>query len=158
MSNKGFPLPIKYLRWLALIIARQRSFVFQAPTEDEKIKPTGKNWLQAFYKRHPELSPNLPNRNLPTFRVWTPRSQKKLKLTGSCSSHCYFTTRSWPGLVLNISARSLATTLTAEPQPHSVMPCRNIDTVDVHTALPCMNSIRVKNKGGDQLMLVSNKP
>ena len=57
MASYGFPLPIKYLRSLALIIVRQRSSVFQAPTNDETIKPPGKNWPQAFYKRYPELSP-----------------------------------------------------------------------------------------------------
>jgi hypothetical protein len=57
MSNNGFPVPIKYLRSLALVIARQRSSVFQAPTSDETIKPPGKNWPQAFYKHHPELNP-----------------------------------------------------------------------------------------------------
>jgi hypothetical protein len=56
MSNNGFPVSIKYLRSLALVIPRQRSSVFQAPTCDETIKPPGKNWPQAFYKRHPELN------------------------------------------------------------------------------------------------------
>jgi hypothetical protein len=55
MSNNGFPVPIKYLRLLALIIARQRSSIFQAPTTDETIRPPGKNWPQGFYKCHPEL-------------------------------------------------------------------------------------------------------
>jgi hypothetical protein len=57
MSNNGFPVPIKYLHSLASIIARQRSYVFQAPTTDETIDPPGRNWPQAFYKRHPELKP-----------------------------------------------------------------------------------------------------
>jgi hypothetical protein len=57
MASYGFPLPVKYLRSLALIIALQRSSVFQAPINDGTIKPPGKNWPQAFYKRHPELSP-----------------------------------------------------------------------------------------------------
>jgi len=55
MSNNGFSVPIKYLRSLAVIIAHQRSSVFQAPTTDEAIRPPGKNWPQGFYKRHPEL-------------------------------------------------------------------------------------------------------
>jgi len=28
---------------------------FQAPATDETIQPPGKNWPQAFQKRHPEL-------------------------------------------------------------------------------------------------------
>jgi hypothetical protein len=56
MSRNSFPVPIKYLRSLAFVIARQRSSVFQAPSSDEKIKPPGKNWPQAFNKRHPELN------------------------------------------------------------------------------------------------------
>lgn len=55
MSNNGFPIPIKYLRSLAFIIARQRSSVFQALATDETSRPPGKNWPQAFHKRHPEL-------------------------------------------------------------------------------------------------------
>jgi DDE superfamily endonuclease/Tc5 transposase DNA-binding domain len=55
MANNGFPVPIKYLRSLALIIARQRSSAFQAPAADETIHPPSKNWPQAFQKRHPEL-------------------------------------------------------------------------------------------------------
>jgi DDE superfamily endonuclease len=57
MSRNGFPVPVKHLRPLAFTIVRQRSSVFQAPFDDEAIKPPGKNWPQAFYKRHPELSP-----------------------------------------------------------------------------------------------------
>lgn len=55
MSNNGFPVPLKYLRSLALVIARQRSSVFQAPATDETIRPPGRNWPQAFCSRHPEL-------------------------------------------------------------------------------------------------------
>jgi hypothetical protein len=54
MSNNDLPIPIKYLRSLAFIIARQRSSIFQAPT-DETTRPPGKNWSQGFCKRHPEL-------------------------------------------------------------------------------------------------------
>jgi DDE superfamily endonuclease len=49
MPNSGSPVAVKYLRSLAIIIARQRS------TTDEVINPPGKNWPQAFHKRHPEL-------------------------------------------------------------------------------------------------------
>src|SRR5271154_88387 len=54
-SDHGYPVPVKYLRSLALIIARQRSSSFQDLATDETIKPPGKNWPQAFYKRYPEL-------------------------------------------------------------------------------------------------------
>jgi hypothetical protein len=56
MAQNGFPLPIKFLRDLALVIVRQRTSIFQIPaTDDNDIRPLGKNWPQAFYKRHPEL-------------------------------------------------------------------------------------------------------
>lgn len=55
MSRNGFPIPVKYLRSLAFVIACQRSSIFQAPPASETIRPPGKNWPQAFYKRHPEL-------------------------------------------------------------------------------------------------------
>jgi hypothetical protein len=54
-SDNGFPVPVKHLRSLALIIACQRPSTLQAPATDETSKPPGKNWPQAFYKRHPEL-------------------------------------------------------------------------------------------------------
>lgn len=59
MPRKGFLVLVKHLRPLALIIVRQRSSVFQAPSadEDEAIELPGKNWPQAFYKSHPELNP-----------------------------------------------------------------------------------------------------
>jgi hypothetical protein len=55
MAENGYPLPVSFLRSLAVIIARQRSSIFQHPTTDPKLRPPGKNWPQAFYKRHPEL-------------------------------------------------------------------------------------------------------
>lgn len=55
MSERGYPLPIKFLRSLALVIARQRSSTFQIPTADDDTRPLGKNWPQCFCKRHPEL-------------------------------------------------------------------------------------------------------
>jgi Tc5 transposase DNA-binding domain len=55
MSNNGIPVPIEYLRSLALIIVRQCSSAFQAPTTDETIRPPGKNWPQGFNKHHAEL-------------------------------------------------------------------------------------------------------
>ena len=49
MSNLGRPIRIKYIPFLALIIARRRS------TVNKPIKPPGKNWARAFEKCHPEL-------------------------------------------------------------------------------------------------------
>jgi hypothetical protein len=55
MADNGYPLPVKFLRSLALIIVRQRSSIFQIPAPDPEARPPGKNWPQGFYKRHPEL-------------------------------------------------------------------------------------------------------
>jgi hypothetical protein len=55
MSERGYPLLIKFLCSLALVIARQRSSAFQIPSADDGIRPPGKNWPQGFYKRHVEL-------------------------------------------------------------------------------------------------------
>jgi hypothetical protein len=55
MSNNGFPIPVKFLRSLAVIIVRQRSSAFQISASDETIRPPGKNWPQGFYKCHPML-------------------------------------------------------------------------------------------------------
>lgn len=49
MSDIGYPVRIKYVSSLALIIAYQRS------TTHVGIKPPGKNWPKAFELRHPEL-------------------------------------------------------------------------------------------------------
>ena len=49
MSSFGQPVRIKYIPTLAFSIARRRS-----PTR-RLIKPPGKNWAQAFGKRHLEL-------------------------------------------------------------------------------------------------------
>jgi hypothetical protein len=55
-SERGYPLPVKFLRSLALVIARQRSSAFQTPTVDDGVRPPGKNWPQDFCKCHPELT------------------------------------------------------------------------------------------------------
>jgi hypothetical protein len=56
MSANGYPLPVKFARNLAHVIMLQRSSIFQIPgTDRNDIKPPGKNWPQAFCKRHPEL-------------------------------------------------------------------------------------------------------
>jgi hypothetical protein len=56
MSKNGYPLPIKFLVTLAFVILRQRVSIFWTPaTDHDDIRPLGKNWPQAFHKRHPEL-------------------------------------------------------------------------------------------------------
>jgi hypothetical protein len=55
-SERGYPLPVKFLRSLALVIARQRSSAFQTPSVDDGVRQPGKNWPQHFCKRHPELT------------------------------------------------------------------------------------------------------
>ena len=55
LSERGYPLPVKFLRSLALVIARQRKSSSTNPTVYNDIKPPGKNWPQGSYKRHPEL-------------------------------------------------------------------------------------------------------
>lgn len=57
MANNGFPIPIKYQRSLAHVIACQRSSIFQAPAANETIRLPSHNWPQAFCKRHPEHKP-----------------------------------------------------------------------------------------------------
>jgi hypothetical protein len=49
MSERGYALPVKYMRSLALAIARQRSSAFQAVAIDDAIRPPGKNWPQPHY-------------------------------------------------------------------------------------------------------------
>ncbi|KKA24370.1 hypothetical protein T310_1555 [Rasamsonia emersonii CBS 393.64] len=56
--KNGYPLPIKYVRPLAHVIARQRcqrSSIGQTLANGEDVRPPGKNWPQAFHKRHPEI-------------------------------------------------------------------------------------------------------
>ncbi|KAF2627124.1 hypothetical protein BU25DRAFT_342356, partial [Macroventuria anomochaeta] len=49
MSSFDQPVCIKYIPTLAFSIARRRS------PASRSNKPPGKNWAQAFGKRHPEL-------------------------------------------------------------------------------------------------------
>jgi len=55
MFRKGFPLPVKASRSLAHEIALRQPSNFQILASDSEIKPPGKNWTQAFRRRHPEL-------------------------------------------------------------------------------------------------------
>lgn len=55
MADRGYPLLVKFLRSLALVIAHQRSSPSQIPVVESDIRPPGKNWPQSFYQRHTEL-------------------------------------------------------------------------------------------------------
>ena len=44
-SKRCYPLLVKFLRFLALVIARQRSSAFQAPAVDDGVRLPSKNWL-----------------------------------------------------------------------------------------------------------------
>lgn len=48
LSDLGQPVRIKYIRFLAFCVTRQRC------ETDRPLKPPGKNWTQGFEKRHPE--------------------------------------------------------------------------------------------------------
>jgi hypothetical protein len=49
------PVLVKSVGQLAWTIARRRSSTFEILADDDSIRPPGKNWVQKFYKRHPEL-------------------------------------------------------------------------------------------------------
>jgi hypothetical protein len=51
MSKNGYPLAVKVLRSLALVIRRRRG---KAP-DSQGLNEPGKNWPQGFYKRNPQL-------------------------------------------------------------------------------------------------------
>jgi hypothetical protein len=44
MSERGYPLPVKFLHSLAIVIARQQPSAFQTPAVDDGVRPLGKNW------------------------------------------------------------------------------------------------------------------
>lgn len=55
LADNGYPLPVKFLRSLALIIVRQRSSIFQITDPGLEVRHPGKNWPEGFYRRHPQL-------------------------------------------------------------------------------------------------------
>jgi hypothetical protein len=59
MSANRYPLPVKFARSLAYVIALKRISIFAASNEDQtdsnQPKLPGKNWATAFYQRHSEL-------------------------------------------------------------------------------------------------------
>ncbi|KAJ5963054.1 hypothetical protein N7481_013359 [Penicillium waksmanii] len=55
LADSGYPLLVKFLRSLAMVIMRQRSSIFQTRGPSLKVRPPGKNWPQGFYRRHPQL-------------------------------------------------------------------------------------------------------
>jgi hypothetical protein len=54
-ADHGFPLPVKALRRLALVIRQRRSSPLSTQTRAGRVQPPGKNYPQALYSRHPEL-------------------------------------------------------------------------------------------------------
>jgi hypothetical protein len=48
MSDLNHPVRIKFVRFLAFCVVRQRS------ETDRLLKPPGQNWTRGFEKRHPE--------------------------------------------------------------------------------------------------------
>lgn len=57
--RNGYPLPVKFVRHLAHVIARRRrrqcSSTNQTPADSDNVQPPNKNWPQAFLRRQPEL-------------------------------------------------------------------------------------------------------
>lgn len=56
MSRNGYPLQVKHLRSLASVLLSQRAKNRDAANAPAERTLPGKNWPQAFYKRHPELT------------------------------------------------------------------------------------------------------
>jgi len=56
MSSNGYPLQVKHLRQLASVLLSRRAGSRGAPDAQVTRTLPGKNWPQAFYKRHPELT------------------------------------------------------------------------------------------------------
>jgi hypothetical protein len=52
--RNGYPLPVKAVRALAHVIARQRH-QWPSSGRGDNARPPSKNWPQAFQKRHPDL-------------------------------------------------------------------------------------------------------
>jgi hypothetical protein len=44
MAERGYFTSVKFLRYLAQVIARQRSTIFQIPATDNGVRPPNKNW------------------------------------------------------------------------------------------------------------------
>jgi hypothetical protein len=56
MSGNGYPLQVKHLRQLVSVLLSRRAGSRGAPDAQVTRTLPGKNWPQAFYKRHPELT------------------------------------------------------------------------------------------------------
>ncbi|OAP56314.1 hypothetical protein AYL99_09493 [Fonsecaea erecta] len=54
-ADNGFPLPVKALRRLALVIRQRRDSTRSTQTRGSRVQPPDKNYPQALYSRHPEL-------------------------------------------------------------------------------------------------------
>lgn len=55
-AENGFPLPVKAIRRLALVIKRRRYTGGANVVDADGIKPPGKNWFRALASRHPEIT------------------------------------------------------------------------------------------------------
>jgi hypothetical protein len=56
MSSNGYPLQVKHLRRLASVLLSRRATSRGAPDAQVTSKLPGKNWPQALYKRHLDLT------------------------------------------------------------------------------------------------------
>lgn len=54
-AESDHPVLVMSVGQLAWTIARRRSSTFEILADDDSIRPPGKNWVQKFYKRHPDL-------------------------------------------------------------------------------------------------------
>jgi hypothetical protein len=55
-AERGFPIPLKLLPYLAHVIVRQRSSRFQILAPDVEQDPLGEKWARGFHARHPEVA------------------------------------------------------------------------------------------------------
>lgn len=55
-AERGFPIPLKLLPFLAHVIARQRSSPSSIMAADVELEPPRKNWVRGFRARHPEIA------------------------------------------------------------------------------------------------------
>jgi hypothetical protein len=54
-AESDHPILVKSVEQLAWTIVRRRSSTFEILADEDSIRPPRKNWVQKFYKRHPEL-------------------------------------------------------------------------------------------------------
>jgi Tc5 transposase DNA-binding domain len=97
-ARNGYPVRVKYLPQLAQAIALQRCSRFQSLGADRIIRAPSKNWMQAFYARHPELKstrvkaidlrrhgPHMHDK----VREWSDVIGQELRSAGVCADNIY---------------------------------------------------------------------